>query len=97
MPENTKKTFIRDFFRNTIVQWLMIATSTVNLANWGALAFFIRKVDFPIILHYNVYFGVDIIGNWWETYFLPAAGTVIFAVNVLLAYFFYQRKERIAS
>ncbi len=61
------------------------------------LFFFIKPINFPIILHYNVYFGVDIIGNWWQVYFLPAMGAAFFAINMILAYVFFQSRERIAS
>lgn len=89
--------FAQDFFHNSLVQWILIGALFFDLVNWGVLGFFIRPVDFPIILHYNVYFGVDLIGSWWQVFFLPAAGTIILAINSLLAYFFYRQKERIAS
>ena len=75
----------------------MICAFFVNLANWGAIAYFIRPVDFPIILHYNVYFGVDVIGAWWQMYFLPLIGLVILCVNAVLGNLFYQQKERIVA
>jgi hypothetical protein len=87
----------QDFFRSALVQWVTIGALMLNLADWGTIAFFIRPVDFPIILHYNVYFGVDVIGAWWQVYFLPLVGVIIFSVNVILGYFFYQQKERIAA
>jgi hypothetical protein len=91
----TKILFSKDFFRSGQVQWVLIGALILNLANWLALAYFIRPVDFPITLHYNVYFGVDIIGPWWQAYFLPGIGLVIMAVNTTLGYFFYQQKDRI--
>jgi hypothetical protein len=97
LKQKVRHFFARDFFRSPIVHWVLIGAIFVNLANWGGLAYFIRPVDFPITLHYNVYFGVDIIGNWQEAYFLPLIGTLIFIVNIWLAYFFYRQKERIAA
>jgi hypothetical protein len=76
---------------------MLIVSLLVNAFNWGAIAYFIRPVDFPIILHYNVYFGVDVIGAWWQVYFLPLIGLVILSVNTLLGYLFYQQKERIVA
>lgn len=92
------KSFItQEFFRNAIIHWVLIASLFVNAVCWGALAFFIRPVDFPIILHYNVYFGVDIIGDWWQAYFLPLIALAIMSVNIVLAYSFYKKEERIIS
>lgn len=97
LKQKARRFFTGEFFGNSIVHWALIAAFFLNIANWASLAVFIRPVDFPIILHYNVYFGVDLIGNWRQAYFLPAVGTIMLAVNAILAYFFYRQKERIAS
>lgn len=89
--------FSQEFFCNSLVQWVILAALFINAANWGTIAYFIRPVDFPIILHYNVYFGVDVIGIWKQIYFLPSIGLVILGVNTVLGYLFYQQKERIAA
>lgn len=92
-----KMFFSQEFFHSSLVQWVVIAALVVNAANWAVVAYFIRPVDFPIILHYNVYFGVDVIGAWWQIYFLPLIGLVIMTVNAVLGYLFYQQKERIVA
>lgn len=101
IAENTKsrlKFFLsKEFFRNALVQWVIIVSLVINFINWGLIAYFIRPVDFPIILHYNVYFGVDVIGSWWQVYFLPLIGLLILAVNTILGFLFYQQKERIVA
>lgn len=89
--------FEQEFFHSSLVQWVIIAALLVNFGNWAAIAYFIRPVDFPIILHYNVYFGVDVIGAWWQVYFLPLIGLTILSVNTVLGYLFYQQKERIVA
>lgn len=86
--------FAKEFFHSALVHWVLIGALFVNGANWGVIAYFIRPVDFPIILHYNVYFGVDVIGAWWQIYFLPLIGLLILIVNTALGYLFYQQKER---
>ena len=92
-----KNFFSQEFFRSALVQWVLIGALILNAANWGAIAFFIRPVDFPIILHYNVYFGVDLIGDWWQVYLLPLIGLLILLFNAVLGYIFYQKKERLAA
>lgn len=79
------------------MQWVLIGALLLNAANWGLIAYFIRPVDFPIILHYNVYFGVDVIGSWWQVYFLPLIGLLILFVNTTLGYLFYGSRERIVA
>ena len=89
--------FSQEFFRSALMHWVLIGALILNGINWGLIAFFISPVDFPIVLHYNVYFGVDVIGAWWQLYFLPAIGLIIMIVNTVLGYLFYQKKERIVA
>ena len=89
--------FAQEYFHSSLLQWVFIASLALNLGNWLFIAFFIRPVDFLIILHYNVYFGVDVIGSWWQMYFVPFIGLLILLVNAVLGFLFYQRKERIAA
>lgn len=89
--------FSQEYFHSPLVQWVIIGALFLNMVNWALIAFFNRPVDFPIILHYNVYFGVDVIGAWWQVYSLPAIGLVILLVNTTLGYSFYCQKERIIA
>ena len=97
LKSNLRNFFLQEYFHSSLVQWVVIGSLAINLANWATIAFFIRPVDFPIVLHYNVYFGVDLIGSWWQIYFMPFIGLLILLVNASLGYLFYQRKERIAA
>lgn len=92
-----KNFFTHDFFKNSIVHWVLIAAIFLNLINWVLILVYIRPVDFPIILHYNVYLGVDLIGGWWQAYLLPFIGVIILLGNTLLAFRLFVRQERIAS
>lgn len=85
------------FFGSGIVFWLVVFNIIANLSNWIILAIFSNKIDENIILHYNVYFGVDDMGNWKQVFIMPAIGTVLFFLNMFLAVFFYKNKQRIAS
>lgn len=89
--------FSQEFFKNSLIHWVLIATSFIAALNWAALIVFIQPVDLPIVLHYNVFFGVDLIGNWKEVYFLPIISDIFFIINTILAYIFYKEKERIAA
>jgi hypothetical protein len=69
----------------------------LDLASWAVVTYYIRPIDLPIVLHYNVYLGVDVIGDWWQLYFLPIIANIFLIVNTVLAHTFYQRKERLAG
>lgn len=69
----------------------------LSAASFVALSIFIEKTPSPVILHYNVYFGVDLIGDWWQIYLTPAMGLFFASVNLFLAKYFYQQRERIGA
>lgn len=89
--------FSQEFFHSGMVQWAIIGAAILNLADWGILGYFIRPVDFPIILHYNVYFGVDLIGDWWQSYSLPLVGMLTLLTNASMGFIFYCQKERVIA
>jgi hypothetical protein len=96
LPKFLVEGFKQEFFKNKIVLWMAIASLVLNLANWIILGIFIKPVDYSIILHYNVYFGVDMTGSWKSVFFLPGIGLLLFLVNFFLAFYFYKKLERIA-
>ena len=87
----------KEFFRSKIVLWLLALNVVANIVNWVAIAIFINRLDGEIILHYNVYFGVDSMGDWHRIFILPVIGIILFVFNVVLAIYFHIKKERIAS
>lgn len=89
--------FGQEFWRSSLVHWILIGTIFLDVASLAMLAFYIRPIDLPIVLHYNVYLGVDVIGDWWQVYFLPVIANLFLLVNTILAHFFYQKKERLAA
>lgn len=85
------------FFRNEIVQFLFGTSCFLVLVAFLILGYFIRPSENLLVLHYNVYFGVDLQGMWWQIYLLPTMGLFFFFVHSVLAYFFYRKQERIAT
>jgi hypothetical protein len=89
--------FSQEYFQSLIVRWLLFFGGLFNLVSWVVLNFFLPSSGKSIILHYNVYFGVDSIGNSQEAYALAFIGMLILVFNSFLALYFYKQKERIAS
>lgn len=85
------------FFRNIIVRILLVVSILPTLLSLGLLLYSIRPTEALLVLHYNVYFGVDLLGIWWQTYILPLLGILFFLGHLLLARRFYTGMERIAS
>lgn len=86
-----------DFFQNTIVRSLLVIGILPTFASLALLLYFIRPTEGLLVLHYNVYFGVDLLGIWWQTYVLPLLSFVFFIGHYFLAKRFYQSTERIAA
>lgn len=102
LPKRSKLFFERrftknDFFQNHIVLWLLLFGLIANAADWGILGVLMNRLDAAVILHYNVYFGVDIMGSWKLAFIMPAIGLALYLINACLADYFYRNKERIAS
>lgn len=89
--------FSRDFFKSAFNVWFIVLNFVFNIANWAILLIFVKPVDFSVILHYNVYFGVDVVGDWRKIFFLPALGLFLFFLNLFLAGNFYKQEEKVAA
>jgi len=97
LNEKIKLFFGQEYFKNRIVLWLLSLGIFLNVIIWLLLKFLLRSGGSSIILHYNVYFGVDSIGASHEVYVLPFIGCIIFFLNLFLSFYFYIKKERVAS
>lgn len=75
---------------NTIV----LATSVlINLAIWLILFFKITPQESSIILHYNIYFGIDLIDQWYRIYFIPSLGLLFITLNLVIGQAIYKREK----
>jgi hypothetical protein len=97
LNEKIKLFFGQEYFKSRIVIWLLFLGGFLNVINWLILKFFLSSYEKDIILHYNVYFGVDSIGFSRGAYLLPFIGVIILLVNVAFSFYFYIKKERVAS
>lgn len=88
--------FILPFWRNHLNLGFIIASVAFNGLAWFFLAYFIHPSEFPIPLHYNIYFGIDLIGEYQRVFSLPLIGFLVILINSILAFWFYL-KERLIS
>ncbi len=86
------------FFGNSIVRSLLLMQTVLAVALLGFFALFLRPSDALTVLHYNVYFGVDLLGAWWQLFILPGVAFLFVLMNLVLSYRFYTiQHERIAA
>jgi hypothetical protein len=62
-----------------------------------AVAYFIRPSTDTLILRYNAFFGVDILGAWWQAYLVPGMCLGFFGGNLVLAEVLARRQAFLAA
>ncbi|MCG2695639.1 hypothetical protein L6248_01760 [Candidatus Parcubacteria bacterium] len=76
------------------VRVYLIVLVIVNLLNWAAALFINKNVSQKLVfLHYNVNFGVDLIGDVSRVYVIPLLGLVIIVVNFILLTFIHKHSK----
>lgn len=82
--------FSKRFFQISAgVSFLLILLS-VGVIYWQLFPGLSDRVAIP--LHYNIHFGVDLFGPWYQIFLAPALGAVVFIANAMVA-LRYWRKE----
>jgi len=98
---NFSKFLENPYREDLLVKITFIISILLNLIIWGILYLKIYPFSYltkfgQIYLHYNIYFGIDSIGEWYKVFIIPALGLIIILLNNILAYAFYL-KEKIIS
>ena len=92
-----KKSKIGEIFlaplRNKIIGFGILISMLLNIGIWIVLYIYIKPSHDPIYLHYNIYFGIDLIGEWYRIYLIPLTGLVIILVNYLAGVIMYSSKR----
>ncbi|PIR75168.1 MAG: hypothetical protein COU34_04355 [Candidatus Magasanikbacteria bacterium CG10_big_fil_rev_8_21_14_0_10_43_9] len=70
---------------------LLGSSLLLNIASWVWLLVNIRPSVGQVFLHYNILFGVDLVGSWYSVLSLPIAGFFIILLNAVLGWFLYKQ------
>ncbi|MBI5622027.1 hypothetical protein HY933_04170 [Candidatus Falkowbacteria bacterium] len=84
------------FLQDRLLLLLFLFALVLNCVLYLVLYLLVKPSADPLVLHYSVYFGIDLIGSWYSLYLTPAVGTFLWLVNVVLALVFYQ-EQRLAA
>lgn len=79
---------IQQQLKQLLHPWVLIPTVVAlvfNAAIWALLFWQLPPTDATLLLHYNVYFGVDLSGAWNQLLWLPGSGLVIIVLNAVIA------------
>lgn len=87
---------MNEFFKNNIIRSLLTLGLILNLGLFLFFYFFVKRSDIPIVLHYNVDWGVDYFGEVKTIFILPLAGLIIFMLNSILALQLWARMKSLS-
>ncbi|MBL7141898.1 hypothetical protein ISS21_02285 [Patescibacteria group bacterium] len=86
------------FWRDKKILGLIGEAGVLNLLLWLYILFTFWGTIEPIVLHYNILFGIDSVGPWRKLLVLPLLGSGILIVNsVLIFYFYLLRRESLIN
>ena len=71
----------------------LIISLFINIFIWAFLFLKIKAQSNPIPLHYNIYFGIDLIGKWYKIFLIPLLGLIIFFINFIVSSIIYSREK----
>ena len=85
----------RPYWKDKQIMTVLFLSVLLNIFIWIFLIQNQKENSHPIILHYNLFFGVDYLGNYEKIYLIPIAGLIIIIVNSILGHLLYL-KEKLA-
>ncbi len=81
----------REFFADRIVLvTVSLGLVLTGLVSWLVYTKFHQQTEF-VPLHYNIYFGIDLYGPWYQILTLPATGLGLLFINFILSFILYKR------
>ncbi|MBU0707374.1 hypothetical protein KKG41_03305 [Patescibacteria group bacterium] len=89
---NNKKKYFSDIY---ILVGLIVALVIDALLWWLLYSNFNNQTEF-VPLHYNIYFGIDLYGPWYQILLMPLSGFVFILINAVVSYMVYQRARLIS-
>ena len=81
------------FIKDNLVRVNLAISLVLNILLWVAVWYFVKPQIEPYLLHYNIFLGIDLIGEWWRMYLLPGIGLGIIIVNFILSWILLVREK----
>ena len=88
-----KSAFWRDKFST-----ITLSTSVLfNIGIWLFLFFKMEPSEYPVPIHFNIYFGIDVVEYYYQAFIIPVVGIVVILVNLFFAFYLYEKEKFIAQ
>jgi len=88
--------FGRSFYHDLIMLTMLGLYAGLSVITLLTIIFRVTSANVTIPLVYNVVYGVTSIGPWYYIYYYFLAGVLLGAMNILIAWAFFE-KERLIS
>lgn len=85
----------RLFVRDPFVQGTFFLSLTVTMIVFGVLLWLLPRQE-NIVLRYNILFGIDLLGPWYQALMGPIAEAMLIGINTLVGLFIW-RRDRVLS
>ena len=82
------------FLQDKKILCLFSASLALNIIIWLLIYIIFNNINRPIALHYNILFGIDSIGNWYNLFILPLTGLIILIINFVTVFYFYILRKK---
>ena len=86
----------KPFFADPLNSWGFFVSGVLNIIHWLVLYSKIKPSSIPILLHYSVVYGPDLVGKSFYIYFIPLLALITLVLNLLVATSFY-KKEKLSA
>jgi hypothetical protein len=86
----------KPYWKDKQIMSILFLSALLNIFIWIFLLQNQKENAHPVILHYNLFFGVDYLGDYKNIYLIPLSGLIIIIVNSILGHLLYL-KEKLAS
>lgn len=87
---------LHPYFQSRPNLFLFFSSLLLNISLWILLYLRIKPSQYPIPLHFNVYFGIDVIDKWQNIFVMPALGLLFTFINFIIGGMTFKH-ERIIS
>lgn len=89
--KNKRSSKLRSFFSDKVIVISIVFSLTLNGLTWWLLySEFHGQTEF-VPLHYNIYFGIDLYGPWYNILLIPASALLMVFINCIFSYILYMR------
>ncbi|MCK5459941.1 hypothetical protein KAI52_02415 [Candidatus Parcubacteria bacterium] len=87
------KYLLKIVFKDKIISLCFFASLLLNIFIWIYCFLNIKAGEELIYLHYNIYFGVDFIGEWRKIFIIPIFGLIILLINYSISIQIYLKNK----